>query len=214
MPEIELSTQMNDFQVILTALTLGFAAAISPGPLFALMISETLKYGKREGTAVALSPLFTDLPIFLLSYFVLYKKASTVSEFSEILYLFGGILLIYLGYKNITYHFHKLEHIKTKKGIMSAFLKGFMVNILNPYTYAFWFGVAVNFFSNSFLKTTFFFIAFFFSFLVTEFIIILIVNRTKRFLNEKVYMFLIRGVGLAFLFIGINLLILAVRRFF
>lgn len=205
---------MDEVQLILTGLLLGFAAAISPGPLFALMVSETLKYGKKEGLAVAFSPLFTDIPIFLISYFLLYREAVSVFRFYEILYLFGGVLLLYLGYKNITYRFYHFEDVKTTKGFLSAFLKGYLLNIFNPYTYTFWFGVAINFFSNSLLKTSFFFVVFFISFLITEFFIILAVDRSKKFLSKNLYTIMLRLVGIIFVLIGINLVFMAVGKFF
>ena len=42
---------------------LGLTAGISPGPLLTIVISETLKHGRKEGFKVAVSPLFTDVLI-------------------------------------------------------------------------------------------------------------------------------------------------------
>lgn len=205
---------MSETQNIITAIVLGFAAAISPGPILALMVSETIKYSKKEGLAVAVSPLFTDFPIFLASYFLLYKQASTVSEVSGILYVFGGVMLVYLGYKNLSYHFDHLEKTGTGKGIPSAFLKGVAVNLLNPYTYAFWFGIAINFFSESFVKTSVFFVSFFISFITTKFTIVLIVNKTKEFIKGSTYSLIIKIVGAVLIVLGLQLLFLAVERIF
>lgn len=49
---------------------LGLTCGVTPGPLFALMIGETLKRGKRAGIAVAAAPLITDLPIILVTVLV------------------------------------------------------------------------------------------------------------------------------------------------
>lgn len=44
---------------------LGFSAGLSPGPMLALVLAQTLNHGPREGCKVALTPLVTDPPIIL-----------------------------------------------------------------------------------------------------------------------------------------------------
>jgi threonine/homoserine/homoserine lactone efflux protein len=58
---------------LIAGIILGLSAGLSPGPLLALVISQTLKHGVREGVKVALAPLITDAPIILLTFFVLTK---------------------------------------------------------------------------------------------------------------------------------------------
>lgn len=75
---------------------LGLTSGISPGPLLTLVISETIRHNRREGIKVALSPLITDIPIILLSFFVFYK----LSGFDMIIGMIsiaGGIFIAYLG---------------------------------------------------------------------------------------------------------------------
>lgn len=48
----------------------GLTAGISPGPLLTHVITETIKHNRREGIRIAFAPLFTDLPIILVSSFV------------------------------------------------------------------------------------------------------------------------------------------------
>jgi len=50
---------------LLTGAALGLSAGLSPGPLLALVIVQTLTYSVREGVKVAAAPLVTDLPIVL-----------------------------------------------------------------------------------------------------------------------------------------------------
>ena len=75
---------------------LGLAAGISPGPLLAITISETLQYGKWEGIKVAISPLFTDLPIVLSVLFILSHLISS-NFVIGIIAFFGASYLIYSG---------------------------------------------------------------------------------------------------------------------
>ncbi len=48
--------------LILTGTVLGITAGISPGPLLMLVISQTIRFGHREGIKVSLTPLITDAP--------------------------------------------------------------------------------------------------------------------------------------------------------
>ncbi len=55
----------------------GLTAGISPGPLLTLVISETIRHNKTEGVKIAVAPLITDIPIVLLTIFILSKMASS-----------------------------------------------------------------------------------------------------------------------------------------
>jgi threonine/homoserine/homoserine lactone efflux protein len=55
-------------EFLLMGIVLGFAAGISPGPLMAMTISESLQHGSREGVKVAISPLVTDFLIYRIHF--------------------------------------------------------------------------------------------------------------------------------------------------
>jgi threonine/homoserine/homoserine lactone efflux protein len=46
---------------------LGLSAGLSPGPMLALVLAQTLRRGPREGCKIALTPLVTDPPIILVT---------------------------------------------------------------------------------------------------------------------------------------------------
>ena len=50
---------------------LGLSAGLSPGPLLTLLVTETLRHNSKAGINVAISPIITDLPIILLTVFIL-----------------------------------------------------------------------------------------------------------------------------------------------
>ncbi|HQM51763.1 MAG TPA: LysE family transporter, partial [bacterium] len=79
---------------------LGLSAGLTPGPLLALVVSQALAHGVREGLKVAFVPILTDIPIVLASLFVL----SRFSESRLILGLIsaaGGTYLLRLGCRNL-----------------------------------------------------------------------------------------------------------------
>lgn len=202
---------MEEIEIIVMALFLGVGAAISPGPILALMVSETLKYGKKEGFAVTLSPLITDIPIFLISYLLLYRGIFYIDNIPKFFYVVGGVLLIYIGYKNVRYRYRTMEYSNTKRGFFYSFFKGLTVNLFNPYTYGFWFFIAINFFSEEFFKTLLFFLSFFVAFLITQLYIIILISKTRKFLKEKLYTTIIKLVGFVFIFLGVSFLTSAIK---
>lgn len=67
------------FGFLTTGAILGLSAGIAPGPLLALVISETLRHGMKAGVKVALAPIISDLPIVALTLYILAK----LSAFNE-----------------------------------------------------------------------------------------------------------------------------------
>lgn len=177
---------------------MGFASGITPGPLLTLVISETLIKNKKECIKVASSPLFTDLPIILITTLILLK----ISNFNLILGLIsisGSIFLCYLAYGNLFFKF-KTGNIEKSK----SFEKGMIVNLLNPHPYLFWFTVGAP----TLLKArdvsvyaVILFITGFYIFLVgSKILIVLIVERYRNFLNSRIYEYLIKLTGILLLF--------------
>ena len=53
--------------VFTVGLLLGAPSGLAPGPMLVLIMSESLRHGKRAGAKVACMPLLTDTPIVLAS---------------------------------------------------------------------------------------------------------------------------------------------------
>ena len=85
---------MTDFITI--GILLGLSAGFAPGPLLTLVISETLRHDIRAGIRVALSPIFTDLPIIILSLAVLSQLAGS-ENILGIISLIGGLRCLIYG---------------------------------------------------------------------------------------------------------------------
>jgi threonine/homoserine/homoserine lactone efflux protein len=64
------------------------------------MISETLQHDVKSGVKVALAPIITDLPIVILTLFIL-SKLSSFHNILEIISLTGGFVILFMGYERI-----------------------------------------------------------------------------------------------------------------
>ncbi len=183
---------------------LGLAAGISPGPLLAITISETLQHGKWEGIKVAISPLITDLPIILSVLFILSHLISSNFVIGIIAFL-GASYLIYSGVKSLKIEKERFEFESEKK---DALKKGIIVNFGNPHPYIFWLSIGgpIIFKSlNTHISATILFIFGFYSLLVgSKVIVALIVERSKYFIKSKYYSSIIRILGIAQILFGLT----------
>ncbi len=177
-------------------LVLGLSAGMAPGPLLTLVVSETLRYHVGAGIRVALAPLISDLPIVLVSVGIL----STMAGFEAVLggiSLVGGLVVFRMGI-----HAMKIRalEIGTEMPHHNALAKGVLVNVLSPHPYLFWITVgaplvhralAVN------LAAAGAFILGFYLFLVgSKVVLALVVARSRRVIKGRVYVWIMRGLGL------------------
>lgn len=164
---------------LMTGIALGLSSGVSPGPLFALVISETLNYGRREGIKVAISPLITDVPIIALSYIVIDLFANSDVVYG-ILALTGGIFIAYLSY-----HSFQLKEIQpAAKAKARSIQKGVLANFLNPAPYIFWITVGIptvlRGYQTSLLNALLFIIPFYMCLVGSKIILAVLVSRTGK----------------------------------
>ncbi len=123
--------------LLLAGLTLGLSAGFSPGPLLALVISHSLRYGFRAGIAAACAPLVTDAPIVLLSVLV----SGALSESRHALgaiSLAGSAFLVYLAIDCVK---SETPSDAAGDGNTRSLMNASLVNLLSPHPYLFWFTV-------------------------------------------------------------------------
>ncbi len=121
---------------LVQGLSLGFSAAVSPGPFLAFLLSQTLAGGWRRALPITLAPLVTDGPIIALVLFVL---TQTPGWFVRVLQIAGGLLLLYLA-KGAFDVFRNWQGVGAvgSEATKGSFLKGVAMNALNPNPYIFW----------------------------------------------------------------------------
>lgn len=179
-----------------SGILLGFAAGISPGPLLALVISETLMHSRKEGVLVSVAPILTDVPIIGASVFIL--SGLSHSDFLlGLISLAGSSFVAYLAYRNIMIrdvHSH-LRSIKPQ-----SLSKGVITNFLSPHPYLFWLTIGSPIILKA-CRTGMFsalsFIAGFYLLLIgSKILIALLVNRSKKFLKSRTYLYVIRATGI------------------
>lgn len=132
-------------QFAIEGIALGLMLTIMLGPIFIALIQTSLENGGTAGIVVGLGIWISDILIILSSYLALNLIGDIVQGggFKYWLGLVGGLVLIFFGMGAIL----KKVRIGPEKKYFSAknyagfWLKGFLVNTINPFTFIFWLGV-------------------------------------------------------------------------
>lgn len=191
---------------LIAGITLGFAAGISPGPLLVMVITETIKYDIKKGIKIALVPLVSDLPIVLFSLFIMYKLSDSDLILAIVSFL-GALFLGYLAWENVTMNSFDTK-IETKQ--MKGFWKGVLANLLSPHPYLFWIlvgaPIAIRAFQENILYSVVFILAFYIFIIGTKIIVVLLTERSKRFLSSKIFIYTIKALGILLLILAVVLI--------
>ncbi len=188
---------------ILTGLFLGITAGVSPGPLMAVLISETLKGNIKNGLIISIIPVITDIPLILLIIFIL-KKFENLNVIFDILYVIGGTILIYLGFKDLLIKKISLNFEISK---FSSFRKGLITNLSNPHPYIFWIFIGVPFVvEGNVHQMISFILSFFIGIVSSKILIALTVEKSKTFIESKNYIYIVKISGIILITFGFMLL--------
>jgi len=175
---------------------LGLSSGLTPGPLLTLVIFETLQHDTKSGVKVALAPIITDLPIIILTFFIL-AMLSNFHNLLGIISLAGGFFVLFMGYKSIR---SKGVEINIQSNQPKSLTKGILANTLSPYPYLFWFSIGAPTMikaMNVSIIALFAFICSFYTLLVgSKILIAILVGKSKSFLNGNVYIYTLRFIGL------------------
>ena len=119
----------------LLGFSLGLSAGLAPGPLLALVIQRTLRYGPVSGLRIALAPLITDLPIVALALLVISRLPAAALHG---MMAAGGLFVLWLAWEAWHETGAGLAAEEESPSAQQDFLRGAMINFLNPHPYLFW----------------------------------------------------------------------------
>ena len=195
--------------MLLLGLTLGLSAGLSPGPLMTLVITTALRDGFWHGLRVAAAPFVTDLPIILLSVFVLNLLPPWTLAFVGVI---GGGYVVYLGWETV--------RSASAAGVLilqgappsqtsgrQSLLRGAAVNALNPHPYLFWATVGgptlLTAFSQSLLPGVLFLLGFYITLIGSKVAVAALVHSQARRFSAAWYQRILVLLGLLLIGLGI-----------
>ena len=190
---------------LLTGVLLGLSSGLAPGPLLALVASETLRHGVRAGVRVALAPLITDLPIILITILLLRPLADHALPLAAI-HFAGGVYLAWLGVEGVRFRGEERVAVNSADGLR----RGVIANFLNPSPYLFWLAVGaptvLDAWSHGWSAAIAFVTAFYTLLVGSKVLLALAVAGGRRFLTDAWYRRLLAASGLLLAIFGLLLL--------
>ena len=136
------------YEAVFQGIIMGLILSTFCGPIFFMLINLGISSSLRSVFYLSFGVFLSDAITILL---LLYVALGAVSELKhlEILYYIGGAILIYFGVRNLTKEavIDRQANV-SQKDLNTIFLKGFMINSLNPTILFFWFGAMMLAFSS------------------------------------------------------------------
>ena len=183
---------------LVSGLVLGLSGGLAPGPLTALVVSQTLRFGRREGMLVAFAPLITDGPLVIAAAWVL-GRAAEMQSFLGALSLGGGAVLVWLAID--TWRAQEIDVEAARTLAPGSIKKSVATNLLNPHPYLFWFVVGgplvVRSWNHSVLSLVCFLAGFFGCLVGSKMAMAVVVSRVGGRLNSAGYRWTMRALGVA-----------------
>ncbi len=201
---------------ILEGAILGLTLAFLIGPAFIALVQTSIHQGWKSGLLFAAGISLSDITLIFLSYLGIIKILTDESN-QFLIGIIGGSILIIFGLMT----FFKKYKVSTKRGIevkvsvtgggrLRYLLKGFFMNILNPFLLIFWLGV-MSFVSARFgvgnQEVSTFFISAIAMVFITDTGKCLIASKIGRYLNIKVLIWVNKIVGFMLMAFGIIMFI-------
>lgn len=205
-------------EFLIQGLLLGLGVGLAPGPLLALVISASLRGGTSHGLRVALSPLITDLPIIVISLFVLRQINDSAVGFLSIV---GAIVLFYFAYESwIAGNNDPQKSLKIDKSLGSTkttLFKASITNFINPSAWLFWMTAGgtllVSGWNKSVVDAAGFLFGFYILLIGSKALLAIGLGSTRNKLPMWLYKVLVRIASILLIVLGVELIRSAINYF-
>ncbi len=202
-------------QIILNGIQVGLLLAILLGPIFFALIQTGVERGLRAGTMVGLGIWISDILFIAVTYAGLYYITPLKESEDFIFYvgLIGGLVLIGVGFGTLLTKppgWEQGDIMPPKASYFSLWLKGFLVNTINPFTLVFWItmmGATVGDQGYSRGEAFLFFGATLGTIILTDFSKVALAKYIRKWLTGKHILWIRRISGGALVVFGVGLMI-------
>ena len=173
--------------IFTTGLLLGAPSGLAPGPMLLLIISETLRHGKRAGLKVACIPLLTDAPIVFASG-LLFTQITNMNTLLGVISIIGSIFLLHIGIKSLLAANSEFLDYTPRPLLLREIM---FANLTNPNPYLFWFTVGapimVRSFQHNLSKGLSFLVSFYLGMVGIKLILAIATGESRDFLQGFLY---------------------------
>jgi threonine/homoserine/homoserine lactone efflux protein len=198
---------------IFDGVTLGLGLAILLGPIFVALTQTSIEQGGRAGITVGAGIWVSDIIIVSVIYFFVNRISNVIQDgtFQYWMGLLGGFVLMVFGIsamvKKVELSYEKQSF--SAKNYAGFWLKGFLVNTVNPFTFVFWISVISSYIIGkkaSSAQVWVFLSTILITIIITDSLKVLMAKMLKTKLKEHMVQWIIRIAGFALLIFGIALI--------
>jgi threonine/homoserine/homoserine lactone efflux protein len=199
---------------LIEGIILGVTLAFLIGPSFISLVQTSIHRGFPSGVQFAFGIVLSDLTLIALSYLgalqILQNQRNEVA-----VGVIGGLLLMGFGAVTFTRKYVmpapvSIEVRVSGRGVLKYIMKGFFLNIFNPFLLIFWIGVmgvVTSKYGIPSKEILIFFAGTIGAVFLTDLVKVGIAHRIKRYLNARVLTIINRIVGVFLVLFGIALII-------
>ena len=194
--------------VATTSFLVGLSGALMPGPLLALTVGETVRYGFRAGPLLVLGHAILELALVMALVFGLSRIVGNTLVVS-IVGIVGGLALIYMGFSAARQSWRNVTLLggAGKTANRNLMVSGMIVSIANPYWVAWWAIIGTTYLLWSLPLGAGGVAAFFGGHISADIVwyalIGLIVARGKQYISNRIYRWFLVVCGIALIGLGI-----------
>jgi len=204
---------------LLQGILLGFTISVIPGPPLFTLLQTSIHRGMKSGFFLAAGIFLSDMIVVYLSFLGALQFINQKHNYI-IAGVIGGLILIGFG----VYTFYHKVHIDENNmpvevrvaGPVTYILKGFFLNIMNPFVWILWIsamvGVSSGFGDNKH-GVELFFIGTLITIFSSDLLKVFIANKLKQRLKASLIARINHLVGLLLVIFGVFLIISAFLRF-
>ncbi|MEN0006776.1 MAG: LysE family translocator [Bacteroidota bacterium] len=203
-------------ELLFEGIKMGFVLAILVGPLFFALVQTGVEEGARAGIVVGTGIWVSDFSYIVLVYSSLafIQKVSEGESFELWVGIAGSIILTFFGLGTLLSKPPQLElgaeGIVKRTPYYKLWLKGFLINSVNPFTIFFWVGLMSTVLIRDNISgqgALIFFGGLFGTIVLTDIAKVLLAKRIRRWMQYHHILWLRRVSGAALLVFGVVLLV-------
>jgi threonine/homoserine/homoserine lactone efflux protein len=197
---------------------LGLALSILTGPIIFALIQTSVEQGFRAGWMVGTGIWVSDSVFIAATYFGISYVAELLKwdglEFT--LGVAGGLILLTFGGASLVLKPPAMQQTERKavrySSFFSLWLKGFLINTINPFTFFFWLGISGMLFTEKEVKisdASFFYGGLLGTIVLTDSAKVAMAKGIRRWLNPVYILWMRRVAGVVLIVFGVYLLVRA-----
>jgi threonine/homoserine/homoserine lactone efflux protein len=193
---------------------LGITVAFIIGPVFFTILQTSIYRGFRAGVFLSFGVMLSDLTLIVLSYIGLLELINNDAN-QIVIGIAGGILLI--GFGVVTIRRRPVVKVTvgeaqmrvSRPGAITYIVKGYFMNIMNPFLLVFWVTVMSVFGAREDVELPhilIFFTGTLVTIFITDVIKCYIAKKIKKFITARTLLYINRFVGATLVGFGIYLI--------